>query len=184
MQIEDLGLNGALLIKPAVHGDERGVFMETYRREEYRSAGIVLDEMQMNLSHSGRGVVRGIHFQLDPGQPKLVSCVAGDVFNVVVDLRKYSPTFGQYQGVYLSAKNAHQLYLPVGFGNGFVALSDFASYNYIVGSYYNGDTEEQIAFNDPDIGIKWPVEDMIFSKRDAESKKLADFDWSRCSWQK
>lgn len=184
MEVEDLGLNGALLIKPTIFGDDRGYFLETYRRDAYREAGVILDEVQMNRSRSSHGVLRAIHFQLSPGQPKLVSCAHGEVFNVAVDLRLHSPTFGMYAGVALTERNGYQLYLPVGFGNGFVVVSETASYNYIVGSLYDPATEAEIAYNDPQIDIDWPIENPIVSERDKQAPLLKDFDWSKCTWQR
>lgn len=184
MEIEDLGLNGALLVKPQIFGDSRGYFMETYRREAYQEAGIEIDEVQMNRSRSSHGVLRAIHFQLNPGQPKLVSCAYGEIYNVAVDLRLSSSTFGMYAGVALTERNGYQLYLPIGFGNGFVVVSDSAVYTYIVGSVYDAQTEAEVAYNDPDIDIDWPVEEPIVSERDKNATLLKDFDWSNCSWQK
>jgi len=184
MEVEDLGLNGALLVKPDIFGDDRGYFLETYRRETYQRMGVEIDEVQMNRSRSNHGVLRAIHFQLDPGQPKLVSCAYGEIYNVAVDLRLNSPTFGMYAGVALTEKNGHQLYLPIGFGNGFVVLSDSAVYTYIVGSLYTAETEAEIAYNDPDIDIDWPIFEPIISERDKNAPFLTDFDWGNCTWQK
>jgi dTDP-4-dehydrorhamnose 3,5-epimerase len=171
----DTKLQGPILIEPAVHGDARGFFAETYRKNEYEKLGIVTDFVQDNHSRSSRGVVRGIHFQLPPGQAKLVRCARGAIFDVAVDLRRSSPTFGQWEGYELSDENMHQVYLPIGFGHGFCVLSDVADVIYKVSGYYDGSIERGIAYDDPELGIEWPSEvELIVSERDATAPRLSE----------
>ncbi len=152
----DTRLEGPILIEPAVHGDARGFFVETFRRNEYAQLGIDHDFVQDNHSRSARGVVRGIHFQLPPGQAKLVRCARGAILDVVVDLRRGSPSFGQWEGHELSDENLRQLYVPIGFGHGFCVLSELADVIYKVSGYYDAEIERGIAYDDPDVGVEWP----------------------------
>jgi dTDP-4-dehydrorhamnose 3,5-epimerase len=168
-------LDGPILIEPAVHGDARGFFVETYRRDQWAALGIHDDFVQDNYSRSRRGVVRGIHFQLPPGQAKLVRCSRGAIFDVVVDLRRGSPTFAQWESCELSDENHRQLYIPVGFGHGFCALSEVADVAYKVSSYYDAKIERGIAWDDPDVGIEWPASlDLSVSERDMTAPHLAE----------
>ena len=167
-------LDGLVLLAPTVHGDERGFFLETYREDAWAAEGVTGPFRQDNQSRSRRGTLRGIHFQTHPGQAKLVRCSRGSIFDVVVDLRRDSPTFGEWEGVELSDDNAQQLFIPVGFGHGFCVLSDVADFVYKCSNYYDPATEKGIRFDDPAVGIEWPVEDPIVSERDRVAPTLAE----------
>jgi dTDP-4-dehydrorhamnose 3,5-epimerase len=165
-------LEGPILVKPAVHGDERGFFLESYRRGLYTELGIDEEFVQDNHSRSTRGVVRGMHFQV--GMAKLVRCVRGAVFDVVVDVRRGSPTFGQWEGHELDDRNLHQLYVPVGFAHGFCVTSESTDVMYKCSSYYTPDLEGGIRYDDPDVGIDWPLEALQASRRDAKAPLLRE----------
>jgi dTDP-4-dehydrorhamnose 3,5-epimerase len=168
-------LEGPLLLEPTVHGDARGFFVETYRENDWAAFGITENFVQDNHSRSRRGVVRGIHFQLPPGQAKLIRCSRGAIFDVVVDLRRGSPTFGAWESHELSDENHRQLYIPIGFGHGFCVLSDVADVAYKVSGYYDPAIERGIAWDDPDVGIEWPSGlDLSVSERDATAPRLAE----------
>jgi dTDP-4-dehydrorhamnose 3,5-epimerase len=169
-------LDGLALLAPRVFGDERGFFLETYREESWAAHGAAGPFVQDNHSRSRRGTLRGIHFQTTPGQGKLVRCARGAVWDVVVDLRGDSPTFGEWEAFELSDDNAHQLWIPVGFGHGFCVLSDVADFVYKCTAYYDPATEAGIRFDDPAVGIEWPIalEDAIYSERDREAPTLAE----------
>lgn len=169
-------LDGLALLAPTVHGDERGFFVETYRAESWSSAGIPSPEafVQDNHSRSRRGTIRGIHFQTHPGQGKLVRCARGAVYDVVVDLRRGSPTFGQWEAVELDDVRGLQLWIPVGFGHGFCVLSDSADFVYKTTAYYDPATEKGIRFDDPDVGIQWPDVELLYSDRDRVAPLLRD----------
>ncbi|HEX6458335.1 MAG TPA: dTDP-4-dehydrorhamnose 3,5-epimerase [Thermoleophilaceae bacterium] len=174
MKVIETRLEGPLLIQPTVHGDARGFFLESYRRNAYAQCGIDDEFVQDNHSRSSRGVVRGIHFQLPPGQAKLVRCARGAIFDVVVDLRRGSPSFGEWEGHELSDENNRQLYVPIGFGHGFCVLSDVADVIYKTSGYYDASIEAEIAWNDPDVGIAWPSGiEFAVSDRDANAASLA-----------
>ena len=162
-----------MLLQPIVHGDERGFFLETYRRNALAEFGIVDEFVQDNHSRSRAGVVRGMHFQ--PGMAKLVRCARGTIYDVVVDLRGGSPTFGQWEGAELSDANHHQFYCPDGFAHGFCVLSDVADVVYMTSAYYDPKRESGFAYNDPAVGIEWPVGvELIASARDASAPPLAE----------
>src|SRR4051794_5972129 len=169
-------LDGLVLLAPAVHGDERGFFQETFREDAWRAAGVDTAFVQDNHSRSRRGTVRGIHFQTRPGQAKLVRCARGAVWDVVVDLRRGSPTFGEWEAFELDDVHGHQLWIPVGFGHGFCVLSDVADFVYKCTAYYDPETEAGIKFDDPAVGIEWPLPEgeLLFSQRDADAPTLAD----------
>ena len=168
-------LDGLVLLAPAVHGDERGFFMETWREDTWLSQGVPPDFVQDNHSRSRRGTVRGIHFQTHPGQGKLVRCARGAVLDVVVDLRRGSETFGEWESAVLDDAGGHQLWIPVGFGHGFCVLSETADFVYKCTNYYDGATEAGIRFDDPDVGIEWPDDlELLFSERDAHAPRLAE----------
>jgi dTDP-4-dehydrorhamnose 3,5-epimerase len=168
-------LDGPVLLAPAVHGDERGFFMETWRADEWRAAGVDADFVQDNHSRSRRGTLRGIHFQTHPGQGKLVRCARGAVFDVVVDLRRGSPTFGEWEGFELDDAAGHQLWIPVGFGHGFCVLSDVADFVYKCTAYYDPATESGIRFDDPEVGVEWPSGlELICSERDRTAPLLSE----------
>jgi dTDP-4-dehydrorhamnose 3,5-epimerase len=168
-------IHGLALVEPEPHGDDRGFLVETYRAEEWRALGIVVEEfVQDNHSRSGRGALRGLHFQTRPGQAKLVRCVRGSIFDVAVDLRRSSQTFGQWAGYELSDSNHHQLFVPIGFAHGFLVLSETADVVYKLSSYYDPETEAGIRWDDPGIGVQWPVGDPQLSERDAQAPTLAE----------
>jgi len=165
-------LEGVLLIEPTVHLDSRGRFFESFRKDKYLAMGIKDEFVQENQSLSSKNVLRGLHYRVDPEQAKLVRVVKGEVFDVVVDIRKDSPTFGNWQGFNLSDANGLQLYVPVGFAHGFCVLSDEAEFLYKVTQYYSAEKEKGIMWNDPDIGIDWPVSDPILSDKDQQNPLL------------
>jgi dTDP-4-dehydrorhamnose 3,5-epimerase len=171
-------LPGLVVLEPSVHGDERGFFIETYRREWHEQAGIPAQEsfVQDNHSRSARGVVRGMHFQIGEGVAKLVRCSRGRIVDVAVDLRAGSPTFGQWQAVELDDEGMRELYLPVGFAHGFCALSAVADVLYKQTAYYDPAVERGIAWNDPDVGIEWPLAEaeLTVSARDAAAPRLSE----------
>jgi dTDP-4-dehydrorhamnose 3,5-epimerase len=165
-----------VLIEPQVHGDERGFFMETWHRERFARAGIAGDFVQDNHSRSVRGTLRGLHFQLERVQGKLARVTAGEVFDVAVDVRRSSPTFGRWVGARLSAANRHSLWLPPGFAHGFLVLSEHADFVYKCTDYYDPVSERAVLWNDPAIGIEWPLETgvaPILSAKDAAAQPLA-----------
>jgi dTDP-4-dehydrorhamnose 3,5-epimerase len=170
----DTELEGLALIEPDVHGDERGFFVETFRAEVWHELGVVDEFVQDNHSRSGRGTLRGLHFQTDPGQAKLLRCSRGRIFDAVVDLRRDSPTFGRWEGHELDDQAHRQLYVPVGFAHGFCVLSDVADVTYRMSSYYDPATEAEIAWDDPEVGIEWPLRDPVLSDRDREAPRLAE----------
>jgi dTDP-4-dehydrorhamnose 3,5-epimerase len=174
MQLLETLLEGPLLIAPRVIGDERGFFSETYRRDAFAALGIAEQMVQDNHSRSRRGIVRGMHFQIGQGAAKLVRCARGAVYDVVVDLRRGSPTFGQWEGFELSDENMRMAYCPVGFAHGFCVISDVADVIYKQSNYYADETERGIAYNDPDVGIRWPLaaDQLIPSHRDATAPLL------------
>jgi dTDP-4-dehydrorhamnose 3,5-epimerase len=166
-------LDGPILLEPEVHRDERGFFVETYRETALANAGITDDFVQDNHSRSSRGIVRGVHYQ--PGMAKLVRCARGAIVDVVVDLRRGSPTFGEWESARLDDENLRQLYCPDGFGHAFCVLSDVADVLYRCSDYYDPSTEGGIAFDDPEIGIEWPADlELIVSERDRNAPSLAE----------
>jgi dTDP-4-dehydrorhamnose 3,5-epimerase len=171
-------LDGPLLIEPAVFGDDRGFFCETFRLDDLATLGVAEPFVQDNHSRSKRGTIRGIHFQIGAGASKLVRCGRGTIVDVLVDLRRDSPTFGEWEAFELSDETMRMLYAPIGFGHGFCVTSDVADVLYKQSAYYSSDVERGISFLDPAIGIDWPVprEDWIFSQRDAEASTLDAFD--------
>jgi len=174
MQVIETALPGVLIVEPTVYGDNRGFFYESYHYERYAEQGIPTVFVQDNHSRSARGVVRGLHYQTPPGQAKLVRVAVGSVWDVAVDIRWGSPTFGQWVGVELSAENYRQLYVPVGFAHGFCVTSDVAEFLYKVSGYYSGPLERGIAWDDPDLAIPWPVESPNLSERDQQHPRLRD----------
>ena len=174
MQRLSTRLAGLVLIAPGVHGDERGFFMETYREEAWAQHGVATSFVQDNHSRSRRGTLRGIHFQTHPGQGKLVRCARGRIWDVVVDLRRGSETFGQWEAVELDDTEHLQLWIPVGFGHGFCVLSDVADVAYKCTTLYDPATEAGFRWDDPDVGIDWPDVDPILSERDRTAPALAE----------
>jgi dTDP-4-dehydrorhamnose 3,5-epimerase len=167
-------LDGPVLLAPAVHGDARGFFVETWRADTWAAHGVPSVFVQDNQSRSRCGTLRGIHFQTSPGQGKLVRVARGRVFDVVVDLRRASPTFGEWEGVELDDEQGLQLWIPVGFGHGFCVLSDVADFVYKCTSYYDPATEAGFRFDDPDVGIEWPDVELLFSERDRTAPTLRE----------
>jgi len=174
MHIIDLKPHGLKLIDPHVYHDDRGFFFESYRRDTFFKAGINYDFPQENHSHSCQHTLRGMHFQTKPGQAKLVRVAHGRMFDVAVDIRPGSPTLLRWYGTELNAETKKQLFIPVGFAHGFCVLSETADVLYKVSSPYAAETEEGFAWNDPQIGIDWPVKEPLLSKRDIEAKPFAD----------
>lgn len=170
-------INGVYIIEPKVFGDNRGYFMETYNKEHFAEAGLTMNFVQDNESSSSKGVLRGLHFQTKHTQGKLVRVTEGEVFDVAVDLRKGSPTYGQWEGVVLSAENKKQFYIPEGFAHGFLVLSDHAIFNYKCTDFYCPEGEGGVLWNDPDIGIEWPldgIDNIILSEKDKVHPTLKD----------
>jgi dTDP-4-dehydrorhamnose 3,5-epimerase len=168
-------LDGPILLSPKVHGDARGFFVETFRADVAAAHGIPTEFVQDNHSRSRQGTLRGIHFQTHPGQGKLVRVARGRVFDVVVDLRRGSPTFGEWEGVTLDDSNGQTLWIPVGFGHGFLVLSDVADFVYKCTNYYDAATEKGIRFDDPNVGIEWPSDvELLYSERDATAPLLSE----------
>jgi dTDP-4-dehydrorhamnose 3,5-epimerase len=170
-------LEGPRLVKPVIHGDERGFFHESYRRNVYAELGIPEEFVQDNHSRSSKGIVRGMHFQVGKGMAKLVRCARGEVVDVVVDLRKGSPTFGEWEAFRLNDENLHHLYCPIGFAHGFCVTSDVADVVYKCDGYYDESIERGIAYNDPDVAIAWPKDvELVPSQRDANAPLLRDIE--------
>jgi dTDP-4-dehydrorhamnose 3,5-epimerase len=168
-------LDGVVLIEPVVHGDERGFMLESYSREAWAELGVEVEFVQHNHSRSSQGTLRGIHFQTEPGQAKLVRCARGEILDVAVDLRRDSTTYGQWEAHVLNDVKHRQLFVPVGFGHGFAVLSDIADVAYQVSSYYDPATESGIAWDDPDIGVDWQVTEPLLSERDKSAPTLVEF---------
>ncbi|WP_298219763.1 dTDP-4-dehydrorhamnose 3,5-epimerase [Halothiobacillus sp.] len=168
-------LNGTLLFQPKVFGDERGFFMETWNAQRYREFGLDQAFVQDNLSRSRRGVLRGLHFQKPDPQGKLVYVLEGEVFDVAVDIRRGSPTFGQWEEHTLSADNKLQFYIPAGFAHGFCVTSETALFAYKCTELYHPASEGCVAWNDPDLNIPWPIEQPELSTKDAKGINLADY---------
>ncbi len=171
-------LAGVLILEPQVFGDERGFFMETYNKEEFKKLGINVDFVQDNHTKSQKGVLRGLHFQKQYPQGKLVRVVAGKVFDVAVDLRKDSPTFGQWAGIELSAENKKLFWVPQGFAHGFVALEEDTEFLYKCDELYHPEDEGGLIWNDPEVGIKWPIDSQpLLSDKDQKFPTLKDLNF-------
>lgn len=181
MNVSATALPGVLLLEPIVHRDSRGFFLETYQRERYYQAGIEVDFVQDNHSSSLQGTLRGLHAQLEPGQAKLVRVIEGEIFDVAVDIRRGSPTFGRSVGVRLSAANQWQLYIPPGFAHGFYVVSPVAQMLYKCSALYRPEGEIGIRWDDPEIGIPWPLDPavpVLLSERDKAAPTLRE-SWNR-----
>jgi len=174
MNIITTSLEGILIVEPKAFSDRRGFFMETYNQNRYFKAGIDSIFVQDNLSYSVKGTVRGLHFQVRHPQAKLVQVLTGEIFDVVVDIRPGSVTFGKWIGIHLSDKNRHQLFIPEGFAHGICILSESAHLLYKCSDFYVPDDEGGIIWSDPDIGIKWPVDNPIISEKDSLYPKLSE----------
>ncbi|MEO8905752.1 MAG: dTDP-4-dehydrorhamnose 3,5-epimerase [Polyangiaceae bacterium] len=175
MQVIDLELEGLKLIQPAVFGDERGFFLETYSAPRYHAAGMAVTFVQDNHSRSVKGTLRGLHYQSEPGQAKLLCVSAGRIWAVAVDIRRGSDSFGRWQAVELDDQKREQLFIPIGFANGFCVLSDFAEVQYKVSSPYDTATECSLSYADPDLLVSWPVAAPLLSARDQHAESFASF---------
>ena len=176
IMVTRLPIDGLCIIEPTVHGDARGYFMETYNQEDMRREGLNMVFVQDNQSMSRRGVLRGLHFQKQHPQGKLVRVIRGEVFDVAVDLRRSSATFGKWHGEVLTAENKKQFYLPPGFAHGFLVLSEEAEFCYKTTDFYHPEDEGGLMWNDPDIGVKWPtdgISDLLLSEKDKVNPSFA-----------
>jgi len=173
-KVKKADLEGVLIIEPTIHTDSRGRFFESFQRERYKDLGITEEFVQDNQSVSHKNTIRGLHYRVEPEQSKLVRVIKGEVFDVVVDIRKSSPTFGQWRGYTLSDSNYLQIYIPAGFAHGFCVLSETAEFLYKVSEYYSAEKERGIIWNDPTIGVKWPTSNPILSKKDKINRALKD----------
>jgi len=175
MKVHKCKLEGVMVIEPDFFGDNRGFFYESYNKSKYAEIGIDVELLQDNHSRSKRGTFRGMHWQLPPNaQSKLVRVCVGEVYDVVVDIRKNSPTFKQWEGFYLSAENRKQLFVPIGFAHGFCAISDYAEFLYKVDADYSPKDERNFCWSDSEIDIKWPIKNSVLSERDSSSPSFSD----------
>lgn len=174
MNVITCDIPGLVIIEPKVFGDARGFFMETWNQQRYRAAGLDWNFVQDNLSFSRRGILRGLHFQNPKGQGKLVYVLQGEVFDVAVDIRKKSPTFGRWHGLILSAENRKQFFVPAGFAHGFAVLSETALFAYKCTELYTPQNEISLLWNDPDVGVQWPLENPHLSEKDIRGIPLKD----------
>lgn len=176
MEFAEAGLRGVVRIVPKVFRDDRGFFMETWQRGKFAEAGLALDFVQENHSRSRHGVLRGMHYQRPHAQGKLVRVVSGSVYDVVVDLRRQSPTYGQWEGFYLDADKHEMLWVPVGFAHGFLVMSEYADFVYKVTDFWAPEAEHVLRWNDPDVGIQWPLpkDDIQLNDKDRSGMYLAD----------
>jgi dTDP-4-dehydrorhamnose 3,5-epimerase len=179
MKVLTCDLAGLLIVEPKVFGDERGFFLESWNRARYGKAGLDVDFVQDNLSFSRRGTLRGLHFQNPSPQGKLLQVLQGEVFDVAVDIRRGSPTFGKWHGLMLSAENKLQFYVPPGFAHGFVVTSETALFQYKCTEAYSPKHEAAVRWDDPAIGIKWPVQNPLLSERDAKAPLLSELPGER-----
>jgi len=176
LNIRGTSLPGVLLIEPKVFGDQRGFFMETYRLDLFRAAGITEPFVQDNHSRSARGVLRGLHYQEPNAQGKLVRCTRGAIFDVAVDIRRGSPAFGKWFGLELSDANRRMLWVPPGFAHGFCAMEDGSDLVYKCTRLYDAPSDRSILWNDPEIGIEWPIAEPVLSGKDTKAPSLAEAD--------
>lgn len=174
MKVTGCDIAGLLVIEPKVFGDARGFFLETWNEHRYREAGLAVRFVQDNLSLSRRGTLRGLHFQNPNSQGKLVSVIEGEVFDVAVDLRRSSPTFGRWHGVNLSGQNRLQFYVPPGFAHGFAVLSESALFAYKCTELYSPSDEVTLLWDDPDVGVRWPVSEPVLSEKDKKGLRLRE----------
>lgn len=179
MKVRETALSGVRVIEPTIHRDARGFFLETFHAERYAEAGIPGPFVQDNVSYSGRGVLRGLHLQVGTPQAKLVSVTRGEVFDVAADVRTGSPTFGRWVGETLSDENLHQLFIPAGFAHGFVVIREPAVLLYKCSDRYVPGDELTLRWDDPDLGIDWPVDEPIVSEKDAAGLRLAEIEPDR-----
>ena len=179
MKIIETSLPGCLVIEPAVFGDERGVFFETWNADRFGEHGLPMKFVQSNVSTSVKGVLRGLHYQWPRPQGKLVSVLEGEVYDVAVDIRRGSPNFGRWEAVILSADNRRQLWIPEGFAHGFAVLSEHAVFNYLCTDVYVKEADAGVRWNDGDIGVDWPVAAPLLSAKDEKAPFLADISGDR-----
>jgi dTDP-4-dehydrorhamnose 3,5-epimerase len=173
MKVLPTELDGVLVIEPNIFGDQRGFFLESFQKQRYRDAGIDIEFVQDNISFSVRHTLRGLHYQYPHGQAKLVQVLQGEIYDVAVDIRQGSPTFGRWTGVILSEENRRQFFLPEGFAHGFCVMSATALFMYKCSAYYAPEEEGGIFWDDPDLGIPWPVQTPILSQRDSTFAPLS-----------
>lgn len=176
MNVIETEIADVKIIEPRVFGDDRGFFFESYNKDRYQEHGINADFVQDNVSFSSKGVLRGLHFQNPNSQGKLVSVLKGEVYDVAVDVRKSSPTFGKWVGVTLSAENKKQFWVPKGFAHGFLVTSETALFSYKCDDNYNPNAEHSLIWNDPDIGIDWPMDNPLVSPKDEAGLKLSEIE--------
>jgi dTDP-4-dehydrorhamnose 3,5-epimerase len=174
LKVIETALPGALIIEPKVFGDARGFFYESYNKRKWHDAGVEAKFIQSNVSRSARGVLRGLHYQWPNPQGKLVSVLEGEVYDVAVDIRRGSPTFGQSAGVMLTAENHRHFWVPEGFAHGFCVLSEFATFTYQCTALYDAKADAGIRWNDAALGIDWPISDPLLSEKDGKTPLLAD----------
>lgn len=179
MKFIETPLPGCVVIEPSVFGDSRGFFYESYNEAKYREAGIDRRFVQSNVSRSARGVLRGLHYQSPHPQGKLVSVLEGEVYDVAVDIRRGSPTFGQWAGVMLTAENHRHFWIPEGFAHGFCVVSEHATFAYQCTDLYDAKADGSIRWDDPAIGIDWPISSPLLSEKDSKALMLADIDPGR-----
>lgn len=179
MDFHPTDLPGVILVEPTVHRDDRGYFLETYHAQRYREGGIDVEFVQDNQSRSNYGTLRGLHMQTSRPQDKLVRVLSGEIYDVAVDVRRGSPTFGKSFGAMLSADNFRQLFIPKGFVHGFVVTSEIAEVEYKCSDFYDATGELSVAWDDPDLSIAWPVADPQLSQKDADALPLGEIDMQR-----
>jgi len=179
MKINTTSIEGLLILEPDVFRDERGFFLETFHEQKYEELGIESNFVQDNLSLSSRGILRGLHFQYRKPQAKLVQVLLGEVYDVAVDIRRGSPTFGKYFGIMLSQDNLYQMFIPEGFAHGYCVVSETALFAYKCSEFYSPAYEGGLLWSDPDIGIEWPISDPLLSQKDSRLPCLSAFpkDW-------
>lgn len=178
IEVTKTPLSGVVIVKTRVFGDERGFFMETFNQQQFEQAGLPSNFVQDNHSRSSKGVLRGLHYQLPQWQGKLVRALSGAIFDVAVDIRPDSRTFGKWFGLELNDENRLQLYIPPGFAHGFATLSDTADVAYKCTSLYKAEDDAGIAWNDPDVGIIWPINEPLVSEKDAAAPRLSEVNHS------
>ena len=174
MDVQNTSLPGVLMISPTVFQDERGYFFESWKHSAYQSLGLAEQFVQFNISQSGQGVLRGLHFQHPNGQGKLISVLEGEIFDVAVDIRPDSPSFRHWEGFHLSAEDHRQIFIPEGYAHGFLVLSEGALVNYLCTCEYDPEADASLLWNDPELAIEWPAQPLSVSAKDAVAPKIAD----------
>ena len=176
MKVTPTKIKDVLLIEPTVFEDDRGFFYESYNQKVYEKIGVKVNFVQDNHSRSQKGTLRGLHYQINPGQAKLVRVIRGEVFDVAVDIRFGSPTFGQWVGYYLNAKNKYQMFIPAGFAHGFCVTTEFAEFEYKCSEFYSHGDERGIIWDDPNLAIDWPVKNPILSDKDKKNSPFKNIE--------